>query len=114
MTAFLKKYWQYALIAGVLLTVAAWGVFHKDAPAPPLSPAEQKATEKQVAADQKQVGIDTTRARAAAASGATNYRAGQAYATVATILHQQSKPHAKPTPSGDTAAKRLQRQLANY
>jgi hypothetical protein len=115
MIQLLKAKWPIVLIVVVLLSAAAWGIFHKDAPAPPLSPAQQKATEKGIAADQKQVGNDTARAASAAASGTTNYAAGQAYAEVGKVLHQQSKPYAKPTPvASDTAAARLQRALSKY
>lgn len=114
MSAFLKKYWPVALIVVVLLSVGGWALLHEPAAAPPLSPAGQKAVERGIERDQKQVGSDTTRATAAATSGATSYQAGKAYAELGKVLHQQSKSHAKPTISSDTAARRLQRQLANY
>jgi len=81
-----------AIVVAVLLALAAWVVL-RPVPAPPLSPAAENAVKAAITSNQKQLGTDTTRARAAAASGATNYEAGKAYATVATTIHQQAQPH---------------------
>jgi len=113
MIQFLRNNWQMVCIAAVLLAVAVWALLHQPLPAPPLSPAAQKAVEAAVASHQKRAGADTLAARRAAAAAQPAYEAGAAYAGVAKILHQQSKPHAKPTPT-DTAAARLQRLLSGY
>ncbi len=105
--------WFAGLVAGgLLLLLLAW-LLHKPAPAPPLSPAQQKEVEAGIVTEQKQVGRATARAKAAAAAAKPAYAAGAAYAEVGKVLHQQSKPHAKPTP-GDTAAARLQKLLSGY
>lgn len=109
----LKDYWLPIVAGLALLALAAW-VMYTPQPPPPLSPAAENAVQATITRNQERAGRDTTRAKAAAASATTNYQAGKAYAAVGAILHQQSKLHAKPTPSGDTAASRLQRQLAAY
>lgn len=106
----LKDYWLPIVAGLALLALAAW-VMHTPQP---LSPAAETAVRATITRNQARAGRDTTRAKAAAASATTNYQAGKAYAAVGTILNHQSKPHAKPTPSGDSAARRLQRQLAAY
>jgi predicted lipid-binding transport protein (Tim44 family) len=107
---FLKTYGHLLIIAAALILILVWSHWESS---PPLSPAKQKTTEAAIASDQKQVGADTTKAKATAASAATTYEAGTAYAGLGKVLHQQSKPHAKPNLS-DTAAERLQRYLSGY
>lgn len=109
----LKDYWLPIVVVLALLALAIWVVYTPQPP-PPLSPAAEKAVQATITHNQARAGRDTTRAKSAAASATTSYQAGKAYAAVGAILHHQSKPHAKPTPSGDTAASRLQRQLAAY
>jgi predicted lipid-binding transport protein (Tim44 family) len=113
MKLFLKTYWWAILLALLLLGGLYW-LLQKPVPPPPLSPAAEKAARAAIEQSQQQVGRDTTRAKAPAASAATNYEAGSAYAQVGKVLHQQSKPHAKPTIPSDTAAERLQRFFSSY
>jgi hypothetical protein len=113
MLAILDKPWAQALIGFVLICSLAFIYTTCGGPKPELSQKQEGAVRATIATNQQQTGRDTARAQAAAASGATHYAAGTAYAGVATILHQQTKPHAKPTPS-DTAAARLQRELSGY
>lgn len=116
MTTLFSKPWFLAVLAAAFLAalVLIW-THHKDADAGgTLTKAQAAATEAQVASDLKQAGQKTTAAASASASASTSYEAGKAYADLGKVLNKQSKPHAKPTPSGDTAARRLQRQLTAY